>query len=66
METEPSKLYELLISRKFWASLLGILTSLGVASFADVDADTIVQAIAAIIGAFTVGTGIESGLKKNK
>lgn len=63
---EKNKLIELLQSRKFWASVLGILTSLGLASFIDVDADTIVAAIAAIIAAFNIGTGIESGLKKAK
>jgi hypothetical protein len=54
-----NKFLQLLQSRKFWASVLGILTSLGVASFADVDADTLVGAIAAIVSAFSIGTGIE-------
>jgi hypothetical protein len=58
-----NKFFQLLQSRKFWASVLGLLTSLGVATFADVDADTLVAAIAAIVGAFTLGTGIEDARK---
>jgi len=58
------KLFQLLQSRKFWASVLGILTSLGIATFADVDADTLVAAIAAIVSAFGLATGIEDGLSR--
>jgi hypothetical protein len=55
-----NKLSILLRSRKFWASIIGLIASIGLFQFGSIDADKLVDAILAIVGAFILGTGIEN------
>lgn len=59
-----NKLLTLLQSRKFWASIIGLLASFGLYEFGNIDANKLTDAILAIVGAFIVGTGIEGAGKK--
>lgn len=63
MIVDENKLIGVLKSRKFWASLLGILASLGLYAGGEMEADRLVDAILVIVGTFTLGTGVESGLQ---
>lgn len=56
------KLTALLQSRKFWASIVGLLAVFGVGLTADVDGGKLVEAIMVIVGAFIGGTALEDGL----
>lgn len=59
------KLVALLQSRKFWASVIGILVSLGFkAANPDTDSETIVNAIMVIVSVFVGSVALEDGLTK--
>lgn len=57
------KLYTALKSRKFWASVIGILSAVGLYAGGDIQAEQLTNAILVIVSTFTLGTGIESGLQ---
>lgn len=60
-----NKFIDLLQSRKFWASLLGILGTLGFKAVSpDVDSDTIINAIMVIVSVFVGSVALEDGLMK--
>lgn len=59
----PTKLKELLASRKFWA-LIASLVTIGAGYFTgSVDASSAVNAAVAAFGLYAVGTGIEAAGK---
>jgi uncharacterized membrane protein len=63
-----SKLADLLRSRKFWASLLG-LVAVFVLTFAGIEIseetlELLIAAIMAIVGIFTFSTALEDGLSR--
>lgn len=63
------KFRQLLQSRKFWASLIGLAVSVGAVLGIDIQQDKLndlLQAVAIIVGSYTIGTGIESGLSASK
>lgn len=60
---DTNKFIDLLKSRKFWASLVGIIAAFGFKAASDVDADTIVQAIMVIVSVFIGSTALEDGLR---
>lgn len=65
MGTFQNKFVALLKSRKFWASFIGlggVLTLHFTGS--DLPVETLVNAIVAIIGLFTVSTALEDGLSR--
>jgi len=59
---DTSKLLALLKSRKFWATLVGLVTVLGYGSYHGVPPEKIVDAIMVLIGAFTGSVALEDGL----
>lgn len=59
-----NKAMELLQSRKFWASLIGLLATLGIGLVSDVEATKLIDAIMIIVGIFVGGTALEDGLTK--
>ena len=62
---QPKKLIRTLQSRKFWATILGLLMTLGIYTGTDLEADKLVDAITLIVSSFTVATGIEHGLSRH-
>ena len=65
METEqrPSILY-VLLSRKFWMSILSMAVAVGVLSFSDAEQAEMVSAIVGGIGAvYTIAVAIEDGMR---
>lgn len=65
------KLKALLTSRKFWALVTALVTTVGAYMTAQIDIWQMIQAIVAALAAFSLGTAIEdagrwvgSGLKK--
>ena len=65
MGSYQNKFVGLLKSRKFWASFIGLAGVL-VLHFtgADLPVDTLVDAIVAIVGLFTVSVALEDGLSR--
>lgn len=61
---ESNKFLDVFKSRKFWASLIGILVSLGVWTFGEAETDKFLEVIGLIVGGYTIGTGIEASQKK--
>lgn len=64
MELTTNKLIAVLKSRKFWASVLGLLAVFGVSMFADIDSDKLIDAIMVIVAAFVGSTALEDGLSR--
>jgi hypothetical protein len=60
--TAKDKLVSVLISRKFWAAIFGIVVIV-VGDRANVDAEQLAGAVA-LLAAYILGTGIEDGLSR--
>lgn len=63
------KLKQLLQSRKFWSSLIGLVIAVGAVYGIDIPQEkltTLLQSLAIIVAGYNVGTGIESGLSAKK
>jgi hypothetical protein len=65
MGSYQNKFVALLKSRKFWASFLGLASVIVVFMTGhELPVETLVNAIVAIIGLFTVATALEDGLSR--
>jgi len=56
-------------SRKFWASLIGLVAAVGAVYSVDIPRDklpALLQVLAIIVASYNIGTGIESGLSSQK
>lgn len=51
------------MSRKFWVTVFGVLTSLGLWGGSDIQTDKLIEVITYLLSAYMIGTGIESGLQ---
>ena len=58
------KIVRMLQSRKFWASLLGVVVSLGLVAWSDAQQAELVGAILTIVStvSYTLGVALEDGL----
>jgi hypothetical protein len=64
METKPGILF-VLLSRKFWSSVLSMLVAVGVLSFADSEqAELVAQLVGGIGAVYTLAVALEDGLSK--
>lgn len=59
----PTKLKELLASRKFWALIASLVTIAAGFYTGQVDATSTINAVVAAFGLYAVGTGIEAAGK---
>lgn len=57
-----NKFIRFLQSRKFWVSLIGLLSVAGIYAGTDLEADKLVTAIQVIVGALVAGIAAEDGL----
>ncbi|MCB0086362.1 MAG: hypothetical protein KDE54_00485 [Caldilineaceae bacterium] len=63
------KAKQLLQSRKFWASLFGLAVAIGSTfgiELAQEKLNALLTAVSVIVGAYSIGTGIEAGLSGEK
>lgn len=65
---EHGKLYYLFRSRKFWASFIALLSSVGLFAYSDAQQSELVDAIMVIIpaivgGCYVIGTAIEDATR---
>lgn len=59
---DTNKLVALLKSRKFWATLIGLITIMGYGNYHGVPPEKIVDAIMVLVGIFTGSVAVEDGL----
>ena len=63
------KVKQLMQSRKFWASLLGLAVAIGSTFGIELSQEklnALLAAVSVIVGAYSIGTGIEAGLSGEK
>lgn len=67
MPSDKPSIFYILLSRKFWMSLLSMLVAVGVLTFSDAEQAEMVSAIVGGLGAvYTIAVALEDGMRASR